>query len=412
MNYQINEGGNDQRILESENGIDELISYQLLVNHLKDELNNNTSIKLKKIRNYINDFNTQFNVKLCTRSQVVRELYILHQTAKSLDRYNDEVLKLSYSQFRAIIYYPNIIYLLVRLLPNAKKFIQLKIRKVYQEFNNKAKSLVVLHINSLYIDQDSIKTDILNSFLGSGIKKFNPLNIGNIKSFYRVCFRNIFQFYFRRRKSLQDQEMIDFEMFDANVYQLSRVSSRHSIYKDVLYDIHVNKTQKKHMILSQLSYNFQIFKNIIVTNEFQSIYQNKKSTELASRDNKYQLIDFFDDDIFLKDPDLFRSLRQLPLIYKLLRCAHLQTPNVIPYNNFLIKPANVLFVIQEELSKPFKNFFVDSYVKDILDQIAKNFVKNILSGEYINLITFTTVKINHISFIDQLRKFVRLCLER
>jgi hypothetical protein len=34
-----------------------------------------------------------------------------------------------------------------------------------------------------------------------------------------------------------------------------------------------------------------------------------------------------------------------------------------------------------------------------------------LTGEYINPITFSTVKICHFSFINQLKRFVQLCIE-
>jgi len=406
----------DESIIPSEVGIDTLVTYQLLLNNLGEDLanikNNRTDIiRLKKIKEYVKEFNNTFTLKLCTRSHIIKELYLLYQTSNALEKYNNDILHFSYAKFRALIYFPNILYLLVRLLPNAKKFIQQVIRKTYQEFGNKSRGIVNIHINSLYIDQDVIKSDILYEFIGNGIKKFNPLDLGNVKSFYRVCFRQIFQYYFRKRRNLEDQELVEFNFTDVNFLQDHKISNRVSIYKDVLYNIHIKKTQKKHVMLGQLSYNFQIFKNIIITNEFQYIYQNTKDSDTPDKDKEYQLMDFFDDDIFLKNPETFEKLRKLPLIYKLLRCAHIQSSNTVPYNDFLIKPDTVAFIIKEELMSPFKNFFIDSYVSDILDRIAKNFVKSVLSGEYINLITFSTVKINHVSFIDQLRKFVRLCLE-
>jgi hypothetical protein len=284
------------------------------------------------------------------------------------------------------------------------------IQKVYQEFNNKALGLVNIHINSFYLDKDVIKSNILYDFLGNGLKKFDPLNIGNVKGFYKSCFRSIFQFYFKRKRDLEDQDLVSFSFFDTNLNRQSTSSTRISIYRDVLYGIHIESIQKKHQVLNQLSYNFQIFRNIIISNEFQNIYQNVKNNDTLASNKEYQLMDFFDDDIFATNPDLFTQIRKLPLIYKLLRCVHIQSQNTVPYNDFLIRPETVKFVIIEELADSFKNMFIDSHVHDILDQIARNFIKNIMSGEYINLITFSTVKINHISFLDQLRKFIRLCL--
>jgi hypothetical protein len=390
------------------------IAYQLLLNNFGEDLaaiklsESSKVIKLKKIEKFILELKQTYELQLCNRSQLVKELYLLHHVAKSLDRHNDEVLNFTKIQFRYVIYFPNVLYILISQLPVAKKFLQKTIKNVYQEIKNKSNGLINTHINSFYLDADSIKSEILIEFLGNGIKKFNPVtDIGNVKSFYKTCFRSIFGFYFKKKRNFSDQETtcLNFEVNTNN-----NVTSRTSIYKDVLYSIHVEKTQKKHTILNQLSYNFQIFKNIIVSNEFQNIYQHTKNNENTITNNEFKLIDFFDDDIFVDKPDLLDEIRKLPLIYKLLRCVHIQSSNTLPYNDCLIKPEVVKMVIIEELSSCFKNLFIDTVVMDILDQIAKNFIKNILSGEYINLITFSTVHINHISFLEQLRKFIRLCL--
>ena len=393
------------------------VAYQVLLNNFEEDLaaiklGESKIIKLKKIKKYIIDLEQTFSLHLVNRSLIVKELFYLHQTAKALDRHNTDVLGFTYIQFRNIIYFPNILYILVRLLPNARKFLHSSIKKVYQEINNKANGLVNVHINSFYLDQDVIKSEILYDFLGNGIKKFNPLDIGNINVFYKSCFRAIFGFYFKKKRDLSNQDLISFCFFDTTSNNKNTSINRTSIYKDVLYSIHIEKTQKKHTILNQLGYNFQIFKNVIVSNEFQNIYQHTKNNENHIINNEFKLLDFFDDDIFIDKPNLLDEIRKLPLIYKLLRCVHIQSsPHVLPYNDFLIKPEIVKMLIVEELSGVFKNLFIDNFVSDILNQIAKNFIKNILSGEYINLITFSTVKINHISFLDQLRKFIRICLD-
>jgi hypothetical protein len=401
---------------KEQNDINSEVAYQILLNNFGEDLaaikrEQTQIIKLKKIKKYINDMEQTFSLLLCNRSIIVKELYIIHQTAKAFEKYNDEVLKLTYIQYRNLIYFPNVVYILIRLLPNAKKFLQQSIRKVYQEINNKSVGLITSHINSFYLDQDVIKSEILSDFLGNGLKKFNPLEVDNIKAFYKGCFRSIFGFYFKRKRNFEDQDVVSFCYFDI-ISNKSNSSNRTSIYRDVLYEIHVQKTQKKHTVLNQLSYNYQIFRNVIVPNEFQNIYQHTKENKYNINNNEFKLIDFFDDDIFINNPDLLDEIRKLPLIYKLLRCIHIQSSNnSVPYNELLIRPETVKILIIDELSSSFKNLFIDNFVTDILNQIAKNFIKNVLSGEYINLITFSTVKINQISFLDQLRKFIRLCLQ-
>ena len=76
----------------------------------------------------------------------------------------------------------------------------------------------------------------------------------------------------------------------------------------------------------------------------------------------------------------------------------------------LIKPELVKSVILDELTYPFKNVFSDGYLQPVLSRISDNFINLILSGEYINLMTLTSVRIDQISFVEQLKKFVRICL--
>lgn len=388
------------------------ITYQLLLNIFDEDLapniQNTKVLRLKKLNRYLNEFNNTFSITLLTRSQLVKELYFLYQTARALDRYNQEKLKLSYRIFRSKVYFPNIMYLLIRLLPEVRKFFQSSIRKVYQEFYSRSNGLINVHINSFYIDQDVIKSDILYEFIGNGIKKQNPLDLNNIKLFYNNCFRSIFQFYLKRKKDLSDQDVVSMYYFEDD-YKNSGSSNRAAIYRDVLYRLHIKKSHQKLPLLCHLSYNFQIFKNIIITNEFQNLYQSAKNSGSLTNNNEFRLLDFYDDDVFEKFPDLFASLKKLPMIYKLLRCVHILS-NGKAYNDLIIKPDVIKDVVYEELFHPFKNMFLDEYIYEILKRISSNFVNNILTGEYINLMTFSTVKINHLSFIDQIRKFVRLCL--
>jgi hypothetical protein len=408
----------NQSFVSTPNDINFSISYHLFLKNFSDNLdafkkNQIKVAKISKFKNYLKEFDETFGLIFIDRTQIVKELYVLHQTAKSIERYYKDNLNISYQHFRAKLYFPNIIYLLVRLLPAARKFLQNMIRKVYGEFNSRSRGLINVHINSFNIDQDVIKTDILYEFLGNGLKKFDPLTINNILAFYKSCFRSVFYFYLRKKKDLSNQEIVAFQYYNDTLednYNKTN-SNRMSIYRDVLYEIYTEKIYRKVPLLSQLGYNFQIFKNVIITNEFQSIYQNMKQENSFIDNNEFKLVDFFDDDIFLKNPEVIIQLRKLPLIYKLLKCVHIYSPNTIPYNHYLIKSEVVRDLIIEELLAIFKGIYLSDYIKDVISQIADNFIKNILSGEYINLITFTTIKIKHLSFLEQLRKFIRLCLE-
>jgi len=162
----------------------------------------------------------------------------------------------------------------------------------------------------------------------------------------------------------------------------------------------------------QLGLNYRIFKNVIINNEFQDVYMAAYSRSHQSTfkvdNNEFKLIRMYDNDII--NEQTLEKIKKLPTILKLLKCVHIANPKSKPYNDMLIKPELVKSVILDELTYPFKNVFSDGYLQPVLSRISENFVNLILSGEYINLMTLTSVKIDQISFIEQLKKFIRICL--
>lgn len=402
---------------DQEHKLNVSIVYHIILNRFNENLDINDvkMIKIQHFKRYLDELNETFSLSLINRSQLLKELHILHYTGCALDQYFQKHLEptgVSYKLYRAKIYFPNILYLLIRLLPIARKFIQQSIRKVYNEFQNRSRGLITIHTESLFLDQDVMKTDVLYVFVGNTIKKYDPLTINSLPIFYNTCFRNIFFFYLRRKRYFDQQQIIPFELFNDLIQTGTTTNSnRLSIYKSILYDIHVEKIYKKSPIISQLGYNFQIFRNLIITNEFQAIYQNTKSKSSFTTDNKeFQIVDFYEDDLFETNKDIFDKIKELPMIYKLLKCVHLHTTN-IPYNMQTIHMSTVKDVVKEEILYYFKDLFLMGYIEEIAGRIANNFTNNILSGEYINLTTFTTIRISNFTFLDQLRKFIRICLE-
>lgn len=389
--------------------------YNLLYDIMGDDLIQLTqnsvksaqTVKLKNINTYIRKFKSLHSLILLPHSDVVKELYLLHETAKSLDQFNENVLGLSNQKFRAQILYPNIIYILIRLSPNARSFLQKMIKKIYNEINKSSAGIMNAHTSSIYLDKEVIKTDVLYEFLGNGLKKLDPLEVRNINGFYAKVFRNIFYYYFKKEQQMHASMRDIWDMngvLDTNFHNPTRLS----IYKDVLHNIQTEKMYKRSPTISQIYYNFSIFQNIVMNNEFQSIYFST-NTDVSILDNdEYKLMKFYDDDSM--NNALIEELRKLPIIYQLLRCIHINNPKVRAYNEMFIKPKNVQYAIVDELLYPFKNFFHENFIYDIITKIASNFTENILSGEYINPLTLSTVKIDHISFIVQLKKFINLCL--
>ena len=344
---------------------------------------------------------------LHNRSLIVQELFTLHQIANCLYRYNNEYLNLSYPEYRSRVFYPNIVYILIRILPRAQKFLQTTIKSVYSEICRKSYGIIFSHINTFYLDHDVIKTDVLYEFLGNGLKKFNPLQLNDITSFYKNSFRCVFNYYFKKEKRIST-------VYDS-VWEIEQdenfisVPVRLGLYRDVLYELQTKKFYEKSPTMTQLSYNFNVFKNVIVDNEFQNMYFSTYKDKFLLNNNEYKLMKLYNEDI--NENDILLKIKELPTIYKLLKCVHIINPNTKPYNEMLIKPMMVKNAVLEELMLPFKNMFSNDCIHSILDKVAENFTKTILSGEYINLFSLSNIKIDQITFIQQVKKFIGLCLK-
>lgn len=408
--YQDESGINDLTS-GSQSSLD--ISYKLLCRHGHDHLfkastNIDNFINTKMIYDYLEDLKKHHMLLLNNNSSVVSSLFLLYSTANALDKFNGEYLKLSNIQFRSKILLPNLVYILQQHLPDARKFLQTTIKYVYDNMKRNSSKLVNVYVNSFYLDQDIIKHNILIDFLGNGLRSVDPCLVGNTNSFYRTMFQNIFRFYFMRKQ--ESAVYTTFWNIENSLNQLNS-SARFNIYRDVLYNIQVDKFYKNSPLFSQLGYNYRIFKNLIIGNELQDVYmslQNKGQTGFGTTNNEYKLIKIYDDDLI--DGKIIYKIRSLPTIFKLLKCVHLVNPRSKPYNEMMIKPELVKVVVLDELTFPFKNVFSDGYLQPILNRIAENFVNSILSGEYINLFTLAPVRIDQFSFIEQIRQFVRLCL--
>ena len=391
-------------------------SYKIIYTSLHNELKHLkgqskeipiSSLRSRTLKKYVENLKKAHSDLLNGRSEIVKDLFVLHQTTNCLLRYNSEFLGLSYPDYRARVFYPNIIYMLVRILSRAQNFFQKTIKAVYSEICRKSFGIIYSHVNTFYLDHDIIKNDVLHEFLGNGLKKFNPLEINNIDAFYKSSFRYVFDYYFKKEKRVNTvyDSVWEIEQSDENFVS---ISVRLGLYRDVLYDLQTKKFYEKSPTMTQLSYNFNVFKNVIIDNEFQSVYFGTYRDKFLMSNNEYKLMKFYSDDI--EKNGILKQIKELPTIYKLLKCVHIINPNVRPYNEMLIKPAAVKTAVLEELMIPFKNMFSDDYIYVILDKVADNFTKAILSGEYINLFSLSSVKIDQITFIQQVKKFINICL--
>jgi hypothetical protein len=394
----------------------------LIKNYLSNEIwnitNNSdvygfTCISKKTLVLFLKKLEEAYLNILIDKDELTKQMYFLHKICIGLYEYNDEILKMPYDRFRSSILFPNLIYILIRYFTKAKGFLQTLNKKIFNEHKVRNLGLIQKFINSYYIDEDVIKSDILYSFLGNGLKKFNPLKIENLNAFYSQSLRSIYYYYFKSDRNFNIVFM-ELQDIDSEITSSLNIPTRLIHYRDVLYEIQIEKMCESSITMGQLGYNYNIFKNVILDNEFQNMYYSLYNDSFTIKNNQFKLMNLYGNDYLEEkqnhDMYLLEELKKLPLIYKLLRCIHIVNPKHKSYGD-AIKPTHVKLIVLEELMHPFKHLFSEEYVYNILENTAENFVNKILTGEYINPITFTTITVNHYSFINQLKRFIQLCLQ-
>lgn len=326
-------------------------------------------------------------------------------------RYNTDILNLSYIQFRSHFYFPNIIYLLVRFLPEVRQFLQKTIKSAYFTIQKRNSKLIYLFENAIYTDVDVIKTDILYTFLGNSIKKINPYEIRNVNAFYKQVFLNHFFYYFKYEQKIHSR-VVDEWSADGVINEPKSTPTREGIYREVLTNLQVENYRDVSPTMKQLHYNYNIFKNVIINNEFQNMFLTSQKEEnpifYNLNNSQYKILSLYNK--IMTDEEFLIELKKLPLIYKLLKSVHLVSKNT-KIKLTSIKPEVLVSAIADELSLPFKNIInSDISIRNVLLKIAENFVSSILSGEYISLQTLAPIKLDQISFVIQLKKFIKLCI--
>ena len=409
---------------ESENTFDPLFeaSYIIFKECFADQFQNAMKLdaklfspvtfKSRTILKYIEKFNLQHQDSLSSRSLVVRELFLLNHTSRCMYRYNDEELHISYVQFRSHFYFPKIIFMLVRFLKETRAFLQKTISSAYNIVRKKHRKTTYLFENSIYTDVDVIRTDVLYTFLGHSVRKINPYEVSNITSFYRQVFLNHFFYFFRCEQKIHSRVVEDVSV--ENILDDDKSTpTRDSLYKTVLTNLQVDSYKDISPTMRQLHYNYNIFKNVIIGNDFQSLYLSSQPSKEAVycnlEDSQYKVLSLYDK--IMSDEEFVNELKKLPTIYKLLKSVHLITKNTISKLTAVHREV-VVSAVADELAVPFKNLInSDTSIRPVLLKIADNFVHSILSGEYISLQTLAPINMNSLSFVQQLRKFIKLCVK-
>lgn len=342
-------------------------------------------------------------------NNIIRDMYFFYLFSQALYKCNEDLLQISDRKFRSCVYYPIVIYILVRYFPHLKKFIQKQINYVYgQLYRNSRK--VIAHFTYQYnIDQNIIKFDIFYIFLGSLLKKYNPLMVRNPTGFYRKLFETLYDYYLLRTQEYSTRLLDESMAFDyiSQFGGLQTKSIEYAMYQEVLYSLEVEHMVKTSPIIQQVYYNYDILRNIIIPHELQKMFVNSAiNTSKIVGQSEYNYYKFLKHDYENRNNDqILRKLRTLPTVYKMLKSVHIYSKK----SSVRIDKQLIETFIFEELVYLCKGWFNSDYIDVILKDIAHNFTESIINGEYINLLTLSKVEVNQITFPNQLKKFVRLC---
>lgn len=331
---------------------------------------------------------------LASYDELERELYVAHLLALALEKCNREVLHLDYREFRQGVYFPHLLYIVVRLLPTAGRFLHRTIRKVFQECVRK-----YTWISGSSLNAELVHSDAFYDFLGNGLKKINPLSLVNLPAFYQTFFRNVLSYHFLRNRGGQ-------RIVRRMVPSDQQPSVRFRMYHRILSKMETELFAMESPTLMQVLYNLRIFENIIKNNELQRLFFLAREKRIGGDEIRHTLA--VHRESMKSSSPLMEKIKSLDIVYQLLRCCRVSSKKGC--NGHAVTAAMVKTVVFEELVLNFKNLISERFIYEIFEQIAVNFAETVLGGEYINPLTFSTVKINSLSFVSQIRAFLNLCL--
>ena len=350
---------------------------------------------IKKIKDLTNNHHSD---------KLILDFYRVYLIANSLFKYyQDRSDDIKYPTFRNKLYLPFLIYILLKFFPKPRAFIIKQIKLTYNKYRRKNPAL--FYKLSQIIDQDVIKTDILYLFLTNQLLKFDPSTIENISGFYNAIFSNILYYYLKSNKDKREIQLISGELV---MFQESKIPPGFIIYRDIAYELQSKKVLEQSITLSQLRYNYEVLRDLIIDNEFQNVYYSSSKNNFILTDSCYKLTKLYQESVF-NSKRLLQLKKLCPTIYKLLKSVRIYS-NRRPYDATVVTPKIVKTVVYDELCSYYRNIFDTEYLNPILEQVSENFTNSVLTGEYINLFTLSSIKINQVSFIKQIRDFIRFCL--
>lgn len=363
----------------------------------------NKVVNHNTIKNFIDKLFAANCPRILKYNNMEQQVYLLYVIGLLFYKYNDDVIKLNKEDFIEQIYFPNIISICVKFMPQAKKFFYKTIKQVHGEVQEKSKDVIEFYAELYNADENAIKNDIMYLFLITMMTQFNPLELDeDIDDFYSSLFRRMFFFYLKSKTSGLSNIEVDFSIVqDEN---LKPISERYRIYEEALYLAQIQLMCSDSSIMNRISSQYDKMKSSIIPNEIQRLYMfivNEGRCLIS--DDKVLLLRTQNE---LNNVDEIKN--KMPQIYKVLRSIHVisDTPTFLESDKKLIHD-NVYSVLYAK----FHNVLTDDILAPIIHKITDNLVRSLTTGEFIDVITLTRVNISISKFNEQLRLFLNTVLD-
>jgi hypothetical protein len=293
---------------------------------------------------------------------------------------------------------PNIMGACAKHLISARRFIQRLVRISYNELYSKCRDIVDIYYDRYRTDSDSFKNEVIYLFLRNILLQFDPLEIKDPDKFYSTIMYRIFFFFLKSKTTGLINNNID-----RSIIQLNIPSERYRIYEEALYLSQIRNICNKSEAMDQISKKYETMKQIIIPNEIQKLFlMSLNKGHVITPKNKIALMKTFD------QFDNIAHLRsKAPSIYRLLRSIHILSDK----SSLIVSDIDLIHNrVYSTLYAKFDGVLNKDIIKPVLTNITDNLVSSLTIGEYIDMLTLTTVKITGNKFIEQLEIYLNIVL--
>ena len=339
--------------------------------------------------------------KILKHGNMIQQIYMLHIFAVLLIRYNKRVLKFSEEDFINNIFIPNIMTACAKQLINARRLIHRLIRDAYIVVEQKSQDIINFYVELHHVEPTVIKNDIIYLFLRNILIQFDPLEMENVEQLYSTVIHRMFFFYLKARTAGKIDHGFDqsFIYEDIGGYP----SQRYHIYEEALYLTQIQMMCKSSTSIHQISKQYDKLKDIVIPNEVQKLYLFSLNKGYYITDKKKLAVMKIHND----NSHMEYLKNNLPTMYRLLRSIHVISDSSHFLENDIQKLKELVY---NTLYNRFKFVLDDSVIIPILRRITDNLVLSLTTGEFIDMLTLTSVSITGDKFMQQLEKFLELIL--